>query len=339
MVTMAVDTLAGAARSAAASAAPSAAPGAAVYACLEAAVAAPSIHNTQPWKFRLRGRAIDVFADFDRRLDAVDPRGRELLISVGAAVLNLRVAILAHGNQPLSRLFPSATEPHLVARVSPGPAVHPDHTVRALAQAIPRRRTNRRPFNGIPVPAGVLAELAAAAGAEGSTLVVADAVQRDWLLRLVHAADRRLAERPDYRAEIGRWTLADPARRDGIPPAALGPWSALELVPIRRFGPMRPGPRRPTVFEPEPTLVVLHTSGDRPDSWVRAGQALERVMLTATVRRLACTPLTSPLEIPELRELVADRRRGGTAQAILRIGYGPSSAPAPRRPVSEVMLH
>src|SRR6266508_3867336 len=281
--------------------------------CLEAAVAAPSVHNTQPWKFRIRGSGIDVYADYSRRLDVIDPHGRELLISVGAAVLNLRVAILAHGHQPLLRLLPSVRERNLVARVTPGPPVQANQTARALAQAVPRRRTNRRPFADIPVPEHTLDELAAAA--------------------------RRFRDQPGYWAELGEGTFPAPERGDGVPPSAVGPWSALESVPIRDFGLVHPTRQRRTVaFEREPTLVVLRTFGDGPAAWLRAGQALERVMLTATVRGLSTTPMTPPLEIPEVRELLTDHRYGGTAQAILRVGYGPPTAPTPRRPLWDMLL-
>ncbi len=307
--------------------------------CLEAAVAAPSVHNTQPWKFRIRGSGIDVYADYSRRLDVIDPHGRELLISVGAAVLNLRVAILAHGHQPLLRLLPSVRERNLVARVTPGPPVQANQTARALAQAVPRRRTNRRPFADIPVPEHTLDELAAAAKVEGATLSVADSIERDWLFGLTIAADRRFRDQPGYWAELGEWTFPAPERGDGVPPSAVGPWSALESVPIRDFGLVHPTRQRRTVaFEREPTLVVLRTFGDGPAAWLRAGQALERVMLTATVRGLSTTPMTPPLEIPEVRELLTDHRYGGTAQAILRVGYGPPTAPTPRRPLWDMLL-
>src|SRR5215831_583051 len=120
--------------------------GAALDACLRAAVAAPSIHNSQPWRFVVRPGGVDLYADRSRKLGVVDPRGRELAISLGAALLNLRVAILRHGRMPVTRLLPDTGEPDLVAAVRLGPPVDPDPTVRVLADAIPHRRTSRRPF-------------------------------------------------------------------------------------------------------------------------------------------------------------------------------------------------
>ena len=119
--------------------------GSALTACVEAAVAAPSIHNSQPWRFRVRGGGIDVFADWDRQLQVIDPSGRELLISIGAAVFNLRVAMRDHARAPLLRWWPDQAEPDLVVRVAPGGPAPQSSTVTALADAIPRRHTIRRP--------------------------------------------------------------------------------------------------------------------------------------------------------------------------------------------------
>jgi nitroreductase len=307
--------------------------------CLEAAIAAPSIHNTQPWRFRLRNGVVDVLIDRRRRLATVDPYARELHLSVGAALLNLRVAILAHGRQPLTWLFPRAAAPDLVARVVLGPGLHASDTVRQLARAIPRRHTNRRPFADVPVARPVLAELRDAARAEGGLLTIADPVQRDAVLSLVRAAEHRWFARPDYWTELAAWTLAATGRTDGVPPEAFGPWSAAESVPLRDFGLLQPVRRRRVAqFEQAPTIAVLSAPGDSPTAWVRAGQALERVLLTATVRGLANTPLTQPLEIPELRDLLADPSSGQSPHAILRLGYGPACPPSPRRPLNDVLI-
>src|SRR5262245_1870724 len=103
--------------------------------CLTAATAAPSIHNTQPWRFDVHGEQIDVYADRLRQLDVLDPTGREMIISVGAAVLNLRVAVLAHGRMPIFRPFPELGRPDLVARVTVGPPEAAPYIARQLAWA------------------------------------------------------------------------------------------------------------------------------------------------------------------------------------------------------------
>ena len=304
--------------------------------CLLSAAAAPSIHNTQPWRFALPPGGVEVYADGSRRLSVVDPRGRELTISLGAAVLNLRVAILRHGRVPITRLLPDPSRPDLVAEVRLGTPVEPDSTVRALARAIPLRHTNRRPFTRVTIPPEVLGELVAAAEVEGASLAVADDLARDQLLSLVRSADRTLRTEPGYRAELTDWTTTDPLRTDGVPRYAFGPWDALETLPLRDFGLTRPAePRRSAHFEAKPTIVVLSTPGDGPDQWLRAGQALERVLLTATLRGVASTPMSQPLEVPRLRQLL--RTGASYPQVVLRIGYGPGAVGTPRRPLAEVL--
>ncbi len=312
---------------------------AALLTCVHAAVAAPSLHNSQPWRFRIRAGGVDVYADRARQLEVIDPSGRELLISVGAAVFNLRVAIRQHGRVPVWRAWPDPGEPDLVARIRPGPAAPPHPVVDALAAAIPRRHTNRRPFDRVVIPAAILEELADAATVEAATLSAAHAVARTAILSLVRTAEQRLRAQGRYRAELTNWTLPAPGRRDGIPPQAFGPWAALETLPLRDFGLTQPQlHRRHERFEPYPTILVLCTHGDTADEWVRAGQALQRVLLLATVHGLAATPMSQPLEIPALRDLISDTGTGRWAQVILRVGYGQPAAATPRRPLTEVLM-
>src|SRR5205814_3869916 len=150
-------------------------PGPAIASCLRAAIAAPSIHNSQPWLFRPHGDTVDVYLDRARRLHATDPDGREMHVSVGAALLNLRIAMLAAGRRALVRLLPDADRPDLAAVVTVGPAIAATPEISALADAIPRRQTNRRPFGSTPVPPAVLDALVAAARAEGADLSMVDA--------------------------------------------------------------------------------------------------------------------------------------------------------------------
>ncbi len=314
-------------------------PGPMLRACLEAAVAAPSVHNSQPWRFRVRDDAVEVLADPGRQLDLVDPHGREMVISIGAAVLNLRVAMLAHGRVPIMQLLSAPTEPRLLARITFGATAQAPETARVLAHAIPLRRTNRRPFSDVPVPPEVLAELGEAARAEGAHLTPVGPELRDGIFDLVRVAETRRRNDPGYWIELARWTRDLPNRRDGVPPEAFGPWPVLDSVPVRDFGLVQTGHRRwVTPFEHASTVAVLSTSGDGRHEWLRAGQALQRVLLTATVRGVATTLMTQPLEFPELRDLLADRQAGRTVQAILRLGYGPPSPPTPRRPVDEVLV-
>ena len=135
--------------------------------CLLAATAAPSVHNTQPWLFRVGQHGVDVLVDRRRQLRSMDPEGREMFVSVGAAVFNLRIALRARGWLADADIAPDAADPDLAARVVARAPVPAPAAVTALANAVARRRTNRRPFAETAVPEAILAELSSAAAAEG----------------------------------------------------------------------------------------------------------------------------------------------------------------------------
>jgi hypothetical protein len=246
--------------------------------------------------------------------------------------------MLAHGRVPVVRLLPDRAEPDHIAQVVAGSPAYPGGTARALAGAIGQRRTNRRPFAARAVPQPVLDDLVQAAAAEGATLMVTGPVDRELILDLTRAADERLRRDADYRAELAAWTHVPPHRCDGVPLYAWGPADRRHRVPVRDFGLTSSARTRSVAwFEPRPTLVVLSTPGDSPYRWIRAGQALQRVLLTATARGLSATPLTQCLDRPDLRPLVPTGRADLCAQIILRVGYGQRVPFTPRRPLSEVV--
>jgi nitroreductase len=306
--------------------------------CVAEATLAPSLHNSQPWRFRLVGQAIEVYADRGRQIEVLDPYGRELLMSVGAALFTLRLALRAEGRIPDTTLLPDPARPDLVAVVRPGPHAEPSAAVREMAAAIHDRHTNRRPFQARVVPADILDELRTAAGHEGADLIVADAASRAMIVALGRQAEKLLSAQGGYRTELARWTHPSDKRRDGIPYVAMGPWDALERMPMRDFGLVHPQPwQRAEEFERFPTIAVIRTGGDEPSDWLHAGQALQRVLLVATRRHLATTPISQPVEVPVIREVLSDAGAGRWAQMVVRLGYASPAVTTPRRPVTEVL--
>jgi nitroreductase len=311
-------------------------PQAQVTELLHAATLAPSMHNTQPWRFRVLGNTetIELYADPDRMLPRSDPHGRAVHIACGAALFNLRVAAAAGGRRAVTRLLPAPAEPLLLATVRLGGEHRPDEADRELYAAIPARHTNRGPYSGRPVPPGVLAELVAAAQLEGAALSLPGHDETHRLLRLIADAECDLIGDPAYHEELARWAGGD-RDKDGIPGSAAAPRDPRGSTPVRDFMPGH------TVgyawFEEQPQLAVLSTATSTRTEWLRAGQALQRVLLTATQHGIAASPLTQPLETTDtwqVRDPVSGR---GTPQLILRIGYGLPVPATPRRPVSEVL--
>jgi hypothetical protein len=303
---------------------------------------APSVLNTQPWRFRLGPDRIEVHADQGRRLIAHDPEDRELRIACGAALFNLRLALHAHGVTPVVTIEPGDL-PDALAVIRRGPATVQSRGDTALHAAISDRRTNRQPFLDTAVPASDRRLLIRAAAEEHAVLhVVSDDAGRSELRRIVKAADERQRDSLVCQAELGAWTGFGHTRPDGVPLAAAGPkpeprdlWAYRDLG--RGLSRVRV-PGRP--FRTEPFVVMLGTVSDRHPDQVQAGQALQRVLLTATTLGLTASFLSQPIEVTEqhrqLAKLLANRLY---PQAILRLGFSPPvTAATPRRDAADLLI-
>jgi nitroreductase len=307
-------------------------------AAVEAAVRAPSLHNTQPWRFRLRDGAIDVRADPTRQLRVADPTGWAVRIACGAAAFNARLALAVAGSEVKTHLRPDPTDLDLLVRLVPAGSRPATPAERHLYDAIPRRHSNRAPFFPEPVPASARASMIEATQAEGAWLeLLIGPGPLAGVAEIAQAATRVLDRNPDYRAEMTAWTRVDESHGDGVPSAAGGPSPApQDLLPARPFSGRPRGPGRD--FESHPLVAVLGTPADSQRDQLVAGLALQRVLLTITGSGLAASMLSQPIEVDSARErLRIALGRYGAPQMVLRIGYGQPGFPTPRRDAQDVI--
>jgi nitroreductase len=306
------------------------------------AVLAPSVHNTQPWVLELHEDRLVVRADRSRQLPALDPTGRELVQSVGAALFNIRVGLAAEGWGADVERLPDPADPDLLAVVRCA-APAPDPALAALAPAVPLRRTNRRAFLPGEVPDDVLRGLAAGAAEEGALLVpVLREAHRRLLARLTQQADRLQAVEPGYRAELRHWTNRRPEDRDGVPAAAVPHVDGRQHddLPLRDFDTTGAGglPAE-TASGVDGTLVVLATRSDDPLAWLESGEAMQRVLLELTALGWAASPFTQLIEVPLTRtQLRSALAWNAHPQLILRIGRADPTPATPRRQIGEVVV-
>jgi hypothetical protein len=310
------------------------------------AILAPSSHNTQPWRFIINGSELLVCADRTRNLPNIDPFDRELIISCGAALLNLRVA-LAHFNVPVEiTTFPQSMDPDIVARIV-FPAWGPK--LRELAELfdpIRQRATNRGPFSDEQVPGEIIERFKSGATAEGVDIYFAPILQeRERIAALIAEADRRQFADPHFRRELASWI--HPSRRaDGMPAASQGLGALTDFttpivaMAIRTFdlgGGVAASHER--LARGSPLLAVLSTPVDSQEAWLAAGMGLQRLLLVAAKDGYAASYLNQPIELSDLRTKLADELHiSGQPQLLLRIGRGAPVPHSPRRPISDVLL-
>jgi len=309
------------------------------------AAVAPSMHNAQPWRFRyLRGsHTFQLRADLGRVLPHADPQQRALHLGCGAALLNLRVALVHEGWRPETRLRPDPADPGLLATVRPIALGTADSGLAALYPAIHRRHSSRYPFDDTQIPQRIRAALSDAADREEATLTFPSPWHLQEVLELLEEAEARNLTDPGSSQDLAEWTRIDDSsvntERDGVPGYAFGPRKLGGKAPMRDFAGNRPvAGRAAAEFERTPQLAVLSTAHDLPEDWLRAGQAMERVLLLATLEGLSTSFASQALEWSDLRWPLRDPVSGtGHAQIVLRLGYGPEGPGTPRRPVPDIL--
>lgn len=326
---------------------------------VELAVRAPSLHNTQPWCFVLREGALELRADRSRQLPGTDPEGRQLTISCGAALFGARLGVRVLGYLPSVDLVPEDWQPDLLARVHLGGTAPMDAQEVALANAVATRRSLRSGFIAGDVEASVLTAVQQAAATERTVLLtLTDPTRRLAATELLAAADRAQKASTEVIRELAQWTSRTADDADGLPP---GTWP--EEPPPRHAGgfPVRDFSRR-KVAEPAgrttrpstaltapagppglPVAAALLTRGDTPADWLRAGQALHRLLLTATCAGVQASLHSQPFGLLGLRRLLQQEFTGGAEpQMLLQLGHMADEQPSrpftPRRAVNEVLV-
>ncbi len=312
-----------------------------------AAVWAPSVHNTQPWWFSVAGQEMSLYADAGRQLGVADPRGREMMISCGAALFTARLALRSLGYIPETSVLPDPGRPLLVARVSWRRRAAAAEFEQRLFSQVPLRRTHRGGFDPLPLPADLVAVLQAGAERDGAMLRVIDGeASRAVLAAAVETAECALHLDSVYVRELARW--APPpgsSRRDGVPPTAyparpertLPHFARRDFAHGHRWGTAMPAPS--AAPRSAGVVCLLTTAGDRPADWVNAGQALQRVLLTSATCGVAAALHSQPLERARLREFIrAQLADGSYPQLVLRLGTAVQTAVSVRRPPASVLF-
>jgi nitroreductase len=318
-----------------------------------AAIRAPSIHNTQPWRFTATPERLDIHLDRDRALPVLDPTGRQQIISCGIAVEFAVVALAARGEAASVEPLPDPATPDHLATVRLAGSHQVSEDDGRLAAAIDRRHTVRAAFLPRAVPGELVDRLQAEAGRFDTWCKpITRSEEEIATVFLISRAEEIEQGDPAYVAELERWLRTDPAAVDGVPVEAVpsgdpharpSNWLVRDFVVGQReahdFLPAG-DPDAPPPDVERPTVLLMGTDGDDRRAWLQSGRALARVLLLATAAGLAASPLTQALDWPATRTRMRQRLSlVGHPQFLLRMGYPPDDAGAVsgRRPVEDVL--
>jgi nitroreductase len=314
---------------------------AALAAAAQFAGLAPSIHNTQPWRWRLRGRVLELRAERERQLGVTDPSGHLLLISCGAALHHATTALAAEGWRTEVQRIPDRSDENLLATITvTGEAPASTEAMRAV-QILRIRHTDRRPVSDVAPAADAVAAVATAAAAAGANL---HRLRSDDVIELAAVADRaqeiELAD-PGWQAELAYWAGGTRAGGAGVPDSAIPDEPVASTVPSRNFGrrgamPVSAGHDGAAVYG------VLFGPDDSRGGWLRAGEALSAAWVAAIEQGLSVVPMSAAVEIPVTRQSLR-RVLGNVAEPYLalRLGIADSDEPGPdhtpRLPTEQIL--
>lgn len=310
-------------------------------ALLELACRAPSLHNSQPWRWTLEAGVLHLFADHSRVGHHTDITGREVILSCGAVLDHLQVAAAAAGwRVDVDRRPDRHDHNHLASMVfhrAESVSVH-EHD---LGDAITHRHTDRLAFKA-PEPWPELEERLRAT--LNGTVADLDVVDDNGRPALADASRRSEAHRRNdasYRYELLWWTGHSHVE-DGVPQSTLASSEEASRVDVARDFPVyQAGDRRPEIDRDHSKILVLSTYDDSLDNTLRCGEVLSRVLLECTAMGFATCTLTHMMELHASREEIR-RITGQRAepQMLIRVGSPlkaiSAGARTPRRPLNEV---
>ncbi len=310
------------------------------------AILAPSGHNTQPWLFEINDdeMSINLYADRTRALPVIDPDDTELIISCGAALENLIVALKYFEYYAEVEYFPSETDNDLLAKIKPMIGYEPDAEDKKLFNAIKTRHTNRLPFADDTVDGYRLDKLKTIVSEENVNLLVIEGEQvREEVIKIIEQGDKAQATNKSFCRELAQWVHPNRTNsKDGIPGYAFGMGDLISFgspffIGNLNWGDIQAGRDR-NLVKGSPVLAVIESKNNNPIDWLRTGMALEKLLLKASSEGIAASYLNQPIEVPELKEkLVKLLHLKGYPHLIIRMGYGKEVKATPRRDLEEVI--
>ena len=310
---------------------------------VEAAAAAPSSHNTQPWIFKKEQDGLILMPDFSKRLPIVDPHNRALFISLGAALENLVLAA-GHEGYACHTRYSLDGNPHIQIDFEFG-AKNQDQE--DLYLQIPKLHTNRLPYDNQPLVDSDLNKLRNLSLMEGvGVKVLEDGNSRKDIENLVLEGDKAQFHNFKFKKELVNWVRFNKEevskKRDGLTFETTGNPAVprwLGSMVVFATTPNRQAKKDAKLLNSSQALALIYSEEDNMKAWLDTGRALERFLLTATSLHIQTAYMNQAVEVERLREKLkkAAKLESKWPQLTLRLGRAPEAAKSPRRPINEIL--
>lgn len=304
---------------------------------LQYAVLAPSSHNTQPWKFRIAENRIDIFLDQERWLKVADDDQRELHISVGCCLENLRTSAEHFGFRQQIQYLPEAGNPLHAASIQfePNSSTVPQGDQR-LFQMIAVRHTNHGEYDGRAIPENVLQELQDCCRESQITLqLTEDASVKRKVDELVVQADAIEFADPAFRRELGYWIGQGVFGTSWL----MSKIGKLAVTHINMGDSM--AKKDSVILMSSPVLGLVSSTDNSRESQIQVGQVYQRISLLAAAFGIWCQPMSQIVQVEEIKQQVAKLQVDPELfpQLPFRLGFAqPEEHRTPRRPLEDVLL-
>jgi hypothetical protein len=289
---------------------------------------APSIHNSQPWRWRVGDRTLDLFLAHSRVL-RTDPDARLAVLSCGAALHHARAHLAARGGHAVVHRLPVRTDPDHLARIVIDRPIPVEPAATRLEAAAESRQTDRRSRPSLPLDTDKLRTIGLAVRQQGYTLTRIRAQQVYELATAVDMARRTMADEPQWQTELTDRIGGERPFGTGVPATAMA------------HDPFRTGAAEHDLGRPGAELIsdthhraaifaILHGPGNERRDWLGAGEALSAGWLTATQLDVSVLPLSAVIEVaaghPPIRRML-----GGAGYPYLVLRFAVME-PGQRRP-------
>ncbi len=298
-------------------------------------------HNTQPWKFVIKGDSIEIHPDYSRRLPVVDPQDRELWISLGCSLENLLVAARASG-YAAEVTYPDRADFILVALTTDSQLESP------LFKAIPLRQNTRSEYDGRLIKTEDLDQLLALELEPGVELKFAtNPSAMETFLEYVTLGNLAQYANSAFVNELILWLRFNKkealASLDGLYSICSGNPQVprfLGQMFVAGTKPQQQADADAAKFRTSPVAVVIASQIEDKTSWVRTGQVYERLALTMTSLNIKSAFLNQPIEVTEIRSQFQSAIGLGSSlpQLLVRFGYADAMPRSLRRPVEKVII-